>query len=89
MSEEKKMISNSILHHVIIDQIIRNGFAGSVNELSNILIASREEIDFGLNEIAKIQGVVLHPDSSKIWVIHPFSFALIIFIVKSDQREWW
>ncbi len=83
------MITNSILHHSIIRKIIENGFAPSVEDLSEILHADKEEVEQGLYNLQEDHGVVLHPNQPKIWVIHPFSLAPTNFYVKSKAGEWW
>ena len=83
------MITNSILHYSIIRAIIENGFAPSVEGLVEILQAKKEEIVKGLHDLQEYHGVVLHPNESKIWVIHPFSLAPTNFYVKSKKGEWW
>ncbi len=83
------MISNSILHYTIIQRIIDNGFAPSVEDLREILNAKNEEIVKGLLDLQDYHGVVLHPNEPKIWVIHPFSLAPTNFYVQSTKGEWW
>jgi len=34
-------------------------------------------------------GIVLHPETQQIWIIHPFSLAPTNFLVKSGEMEWW
>ena len=83
------MLTRSILHYTVIKEIIDNGFAPSVESLSEILKSTKEEIVKGLYDLQEYHGVVLHPNSPKIWVIHPFSLAPTNFYVKSSKGEWW
>ncbi|UTW45432.1 alkylmercury lyase family protein [bacterium SCSIO 12696] len=55
-------------------------------------------IDFGVSTGDMVQalkalqdyhGVVLHPVSSEVWVMHPFSTAPTNFWIKSDTESWW
>lgn len=83
------MVNNSNLHYTIIREIIKNGFAPNVEDLSIILQSDQEQIIQGLNDLQDYHGVVLHPNEPKIWVIHPFSLAQTNFYLKSKKGEWW
>ena len=83
------MITNATLHFTIINQIIKKGYAPSVEDLSKLLKKSKEEIVEGLHNLQEYHGVVLHPNEPKIWVIHPFSLAPTNFYVQSQKGEWW
>ena len=83
------MVSNSSLHYTIIKYIIDHGYAPSNDVLADILQASIKEIEMGLNKLQDYHGVVLHPNESKIWVIHPFSLSPTNFYVTSSNGEWW
>ena len=86
---QNTQVSNSILHHTILKFIIDHGYAPDVDELSHILQTSEPEITAGLQNLQDDHGVVLHPNSNKIWVIHPFSLAPSPFLVRCGDREWW
>lgn len=83
------MVTNSNLHYTIIREIIQNGFAPSVQDLSDIFQADQQQIIKGLNDLQEYHGVVLHPHEPKNWVIHPFSLAPTNFYLKSKKGEWW
>ena len=83
------MISNSTLHYTILRYIIDTGYAPDVTTLSGLLRSSDEAIIQGLFALQEYHGVVLHPNSPKIWVIHPFSLAPTNFLVKSETGTWW
>jgi hypothetical protein len=82
-------VSNSILHYTIIKFIIDKGYAPEVDELANLLTTTEDNIVTALQNLADNHGVVLHPNSSRIWVIHPFSLAPTNFLVRCEGREWW
>lgn len=82
-------LSNASLHYTIIKYIIDFGFAPDAAELAGLLNASEDEIVDALKVLADDHGVVLHPGSSKIWVIHPFSLAPTNFLVHYADKEWW
>ena len=79
----------SALHHAIVEFIIEHGFAPTAAELGVLLGVPPSAIDQGLAELQDDHGVVLHPGSSRIWVIHPFSTAPTSFVVRWGEREWW
>lgn len=83
------MVTNSSLHYSIIKAIIDNGFAPSVADLVDMHQSNSEEIVMGLYDLQEYHGVVLHPNETKIWVIHPFSLAPTNFYVQSNKGEWW
>ncbi|WP_305952324.1 alkylmercury lyase family protein [Emticicia oligotrophica] len=83
------MITNSNLHYQILKGIIDNGFAPSIDELSDIFNSNQESIIQGLYELQEYHGVVLHPNEPKIWAIHPFSLAPTNFYVQSKKGQWW
>ena len=83
------MPTNSNLHYSIIKGIIDNGFAPSVDELSNTLKATKNDVEKGLKDLQDYHGVVLHPNEAKVWVIHPFSLAPTNFYVRSKKGECW
>ena len=83
------MVTNSNLHYTIIREIINNGFAPSIESLSELLNTSETEIIEGLYRLQDYHGVVLHPNEPKIWVIHPFSLAPTNFYVTSKKGGWW
>ena len=83
------MVSNSTLHYTILRYIIDKGYAPDVPTLAGLLKTSEETIAEGLFALQDYHGVVLHPNSSKVWVIHPFSLAPTNFLVKSMNGVWW
>ena len=83
------MVTNSSLHYHILKAIIDRGYAPEVKELASTLQSSEAEVASGLYKLQDDHGVVLHPNSTKVWVIHPFSLAPTNFYVKSSHGEWW
>ena len=78
----------SRLHHGIIKYIIRYGYAPDVSTLANDLYEALKCVQQGLKDLEVYHGVVLHPNSYKIWVIHPFSLDPSNFIVSTEDGEW-
>lgn len=82
-------LTNGLLHSTILQFIVENGFGPSVGELSSILQASEPEVSKALHALQEYHGVVLHPNSTRIWVIHPFSLAPTSFTVRTDATTYW
>jgi hypothetical protein len=79
----------SRLHHVLLKGIIEKGYAPSIEALVQIFQRSKEDVIQCLKDLGDYHGVVLHPKTSEVWVIHPFSLAPTNFWVKSSQGQWW
>jgi len=79
----------SKLHYTIIKYIIDKGFAPNIKLLAKKLTLNNDEIENGLYKLQEDHGIVLHPQSTNIWVIHPFSLAPTNFYVQSSRGEWW
>ncbi|MHA2252476.1 MAG: alkylmercury lyase family protein [Candidatus Kariarchaeaceae archaeon] len=77
------------LHHFILNYIVDNQYAPSVEFIASHFKTSIDVTIQKLNELAEYHGVVLHPNSTKIWVIHPFSLAPTNFTVSTEQKRWW
>lgn len=85
----KLAIDQSTLHCTIISKIVEQGFAPTVDDLCSQFSASRDRVINGLTALAHNHGVVLHPKTSEIWVIHPFSLAPTNFCLESSRGKWW
>jgi hypothetical protein len=84
-------ISHGLLHHTIIKFIVDHGYAPDVPELAALLNAREDDVTAALHALADYHGVVLHPNSAKIWVVHPFATMPTNFVVRADvgAGEWW
>ena len=69
--------------------IIEFGIAPKIDDISKLFHIGRNEIIEALIELEKYHGVVLHPKSSEVWVIHPFSTAPTNFWIESESGSWW
>ncbi len=83
------MISNSLLHHILIKETIESGYAPDVSWLTNYFQSSQEEVEKALLALQEYHGVVLHPNEFKVWVVHPFSLSPTNFYIKSGKGQWW
>ena len=82
-------LSHSSLHRVILENIIANGYAPSVVELSEHFGVAEADARAALRALQDYHGVVLHPHNDEVWVIHPFSLAPTNFLVIKAEQKWW
>jgi hypothetical protein len=79
----------SHLHYVIVKEMISKGYAPSIEDLEEIFNRSKEDVLQCLKDLEEYHGVVLHPKTSQIWIIHPFSTSPTNFWVQSKKGQWW
>ncbi len=85
MTEE---FQNNVRYH-INRFIFDNGYAPTVSELSRMAGAGVDEVEQALKSLAEHHALVLHPNSSDIWVAHPFALFPTLFWVKANNKQWW
>jgi hypothetical protein len=77
------------LHCQLLRGLVDDGVLPSRDALLARLKCSDVELDRAFGALAEEHGVVLHPGSHCVWVIHPFSLAPTLFLVQSGDRAWW
>lgn len=77
------------LHYELIRSMLDTCAVPSPEELCLRLDCSPPELEQSLDALAGEHGVVLHPGSHRVWVIHPFSLAPTPFLVRAGNRRWW
>lgn len=82
-------ITHGLLHATILSFIIETGYGPDISELAAILDAPESDVDLALHALQDYHGVVLHPNSTHIWVIHPFSLAPTNFTVRTASKTYW
>ena len=80
---------SSQLHYELIRGLVDTGSIPSHDALKAALRCSATELNTTFEELAELHGVVLHPSSHDVWVIHPFSLAPTTFLVECGERKWW
>lgn len=80
---------SSQLHYELIRGLVETGAIPSRDALKAALRCSAPELNTTFEELADLHGVVLHPSSHDVWVIHPFSLAPTTFLVQCEERKWW
>jgi len=82
-------LNNSTLHFFIMSHIVEFGYAPKVERIAQQFNSSKLNVIEALKILEEYHGVVLHPKSSEIWVMHPFSTAPTNFWIKSQSGSWW
>lgn len=82
-------ITTGLLHHTILRHIIDHGHAPDLRRLAASLGVDPGSVETALYALRDAHGVVLHPNSTKIWVIHPFALSPTNFLVTSSRGKWW
>ncbi len=82
-------LNNSSLHHHIIRHIVDKGRAPKIKEMLGFFEVSEDAMIAALKKLQDYHGVVLHPVSSEVWVLHPFSTAPTNFWIESETGSWW
>lgn len=87
--EISMVITHSRLHYEIMKYFVEHAKAPSIDELSVLFELNKDCIIKALKLLQAEHGVVLHPISNEIWVMHPFSAAPTNFWIKSGDMGWW
>ncbi|MEM1178579.1 MAG: alkylmercury lyase family protein [Acidobacteriota bacterium] len=77
------------LHSEVLRSVVDRGCAPERRTLRSRLRCSAEELDRAFDRLVEIHGVVPHPGTRDVWVIHPFSLAPTPFVVDAGPRRWW
>ena len=82
-------LDHANLHHRILRTLVDRGNAPSIDELAAHFERPRSVLVEALRALQEYHGVVLHPATSEVWVIHPFATAPTNFWVESARGSWW
>ncbi len=88
-SSKSSNVPFGLLHSVILKEIIDKGIAPAHAQLTTYFNTSEESMNRALDMLQEQHGLVLHPNSYKIWVIHPFSLAPTNFFLRGENQGWW
>ncbi|WP_268832586.1 alkylmercury lyase family protein [Pseudoalteromonas sp. SMS1] len=83
------MLNNSTLHFYIMNNLVETGRAPKVSQIAKAFEQSPSDVIAALKTLQEIHGVVLHPHSNEVWVMHPFSTAPTNFYIQSSGKSWW
>jgi hypothetical protein len=82
-------LSPEQLHYLLMRHVIEAGQAPEIDELAAIAGVPREKAAETLQRLADIHGVILEPNSFRIWSLHPFAMIATAFWVSAGERGWW
>lgn len=82
-------LNNSTLHHHIMKHIVDFGRAPKISAMAASFQLPDDEVIKALQTLQEYHGVVLHPKSSEVWVMHPFSTAPTNFWIEAQEGGWW
>ena len=80
---------DSLVHHYALAEIIDRGNAPDDERLASLTGATLADVHAALRTLEESHGLLLHPNSHRIWVIHPFATAPTLFLVRRGDRSWW
>jgi hypothetical protein len=80
---------DGLVHHAIVDGIMRSGAAPSNEDLARSLKLSPADTEASLKRLEENHGVVFHPNSCRPSVIHPFSLSPTATWVQKGKDGWW
>jgi hypothetical protein len=79
----------SELHAAVIRHVAERGFAPSLTTLQTELGWPLDAVQSTLAALAAIRGVILKPNSSDVWGIHPFTLMPTHTWVRTATGAWW
>lgn len=82
-------LSLSSLHYFVIKQIVDSGRAPKIDEIAAHFNQPATAVIEMLKALQAYHGVVLHPKSAEVWVMHPFSTAPTNFWIEAGDQGWW
>jgi hypothetical protein len=80
---------DAAVHHDLIETIIAIGRAPMATEIASRVGAAVDEVEASLHRLHDGHGLVLHPDSARVWVIHPFALWPTTYRVNTSAMSWW
>lgn len=83
-------LQHASLHYQIMRQLVERGTAPTVAELAAHFQVDTPVLQQALRDLQDYHGVVLHPKSCEVWVMHPFSTAPTHFFIQAEHGGcWW
>jgi hypothetical protein len=71
------------LHYLLIRHIIDTGHAPTLQRLADLAELTEERTEGALRTLEQIHGVILVPNSLRIWSLHPFALNPTMFWVST------
>ncbi|MBX7146501.1 MAG: alkylmercury lyase family protein [Alphaproteobacteria bacterium] len=83
---------DSLVHYTLIKSIIDTGKNPDISEIAQLLNVSLDDVKSSFKRLEANHGIVLHPNSYNLWVIHPFSISPTATWIQKDTHShqgWW
>jgi hypothetical protein len=77
------------LHYLLMRHVIETGHAPTLQKLADLTGLSEEKTAGLLKTLEQMHGVILVPDSVRVWSLHPFALNPTTFWVSSATGGWW
>jgi hypothetical protein len=77
------------VHYLIMRHIIDTGHAPALPRLAELAELAAESAGAALQKLEQIHGVILMPNSLRIWSVHPFALNPTTFWVSNATGGWW
>jgi hypothetical protein len=76
-------------HYLLMREVIETGHAPTLDRLSSLAELSEERTEAVLRTLERMHGVILVPNSTRIWSLHPFALNPTAFWVRTANGGWW
>lgn len=80
---------SSQFHYYILKHIVEKCYSPTISDLAKQFNLDNQTVISELKALSEIHGVVLHPNSSEVWAIHPFSNAPTATCIRAGEQTWW
>ena len=77
------------IRYFINQFIYDRGYAPTVEQLADLAGTKQDEVTTALDDLVKNHSLVLHPNSHRIWIAHPFSLMPTMFWVEGPSMGWY
>jgi len=77
------------LHYLLTRHIIDTGHAPTLAKLAELAELPEARTESLLKALDQMHGVILVPNSSRIWSLHPFALNPTMFWVSTATGGWW
>lgn len=77
------------VHHALLSEVIAHGHAPDPAALAARLDATPGQLAASLARLDANHGVVLHPGTPHVWIVHPFSLSPTLNWVAGRRLGWW
>jgi hypothetical protein len=82
-------MSPETLHYLLTREIVETGHAPGIERAAALAGCNEAETVDALRGLAEIHGVILEPESCRVWSLHPFALMPTAFWVSGARRGWW